>query len=68
MVSALYELHVKKNMAHRDIKPENFMLDKENSLVMVDFGLAKRFEGYDDVLRGSGGTTRFFPPEMVRVG
>jgi serine/threonine protein kinase len=55
-------------MAHRDIKPENFMLDKEDSLVLVDFGLAKRFESGDDVFKGTAGTVRFFAPEIVKTG
>lgn len=28
-----------KNLLHRDIKPDNFLIDKNNQLYMIDFGL-----------------------------
>jgi len=55
-------------VVHRDIKPENMMLDKENRIVLVDFGLSKMFEGENDVLRGTAGTMKFYAPEIVRTG
>ena len=55
-------------MVHRDIKPENMMLDKENRIVLVDFGLSKMFEGENDALRGTAGTMKFYAPEIVRTG
>ena len=61
-------MHVNKDMAHRDIKPENFMLDKQDDLVLVDFGLAKCFSDGNDVVRGTAGTMRFYAPEVVRIG
>ena len=68
MVSALYKCHEEAHVIHRDIKPENMMLNKENEIVLVDFGLSKVFEGEDDVLRGTAGTMKYYAPEIVRTG
>ena len=35
---------------------------------MVDFGLSMKFEGENDVLRGTAGTMKFYAPEIVRTG
>jgi serine/threonine protein kinase len=53
---------------HRDIKPENFVMKNEQELVLVDFGVSKRFEGEDDTLKGTAGTKLFFAPEIVKTG
>ncbi|MBC8216880.1 MAG: protein kinase, partial [Planctomycetes bacterium] len=37
---ALHYAH-KKGLVHRDIKPENILLDKEGSIKIADFGLAR---------------------------
>jgi len=50
---------------HRDLKPENLMLDKNNILKIVDFGLAK------ETVRGVGstmnlkGSKEWMAPEQV---
>ncbi len=44
------------------------MLNKDNDIVLVDFGISKRFTGDDDVIRGTAGTTLYFAPEIVRTG
>lgn len=41
----LHAVHTAKDgMAHRDLRPANLMIDEEHHLVVIDFGLAKRFE------------------------
>lgn len=37
---------------HRDIKPDNLMLDKNDDLVLVDFGASKIFLGEEDLIEG----------------
>ena len=39
--SALGEIH-KVGILHRDLKPGNIMLRRDNSIALIDFGLAKR--------------------------
>ncbi len=59
-----------KNIVHRDIKPSNIMLDKNNVVKVMDFGLAKATQGGDQVnLTQSGlimGTPNYMSPEQAR--
>ena len=32
-----------KSLIHRDIKPDNFLIDKDNLIYLLDFGLSKNF-------------------------
>lgn len=53
-----------RHIIHRDIKPSNIMIDRENRVVLTDFGLAM------DVQRGSMGQTfgtpHYIAPEQAR--
>jgi len=44
------------------------VLNESNELVLVDFGLAKCFKDSDDIVKGIGGTIRFYAPEIVATG
>jgi len=50
LISGLYSCHMDSNVIHRDIKAENIMLDKDNSLVLVDFGISMTFENENDII------------------
>ncbi len=47
MMERIQVLH-SKFLLHRDIKPDNFLLDAQNTLFLIDFGLCKRYD-YDGV-------------------
>ncbi len=66
IAEALSEAH-DKGIVHRDIKPENIMVDSNNRIKVMDFGLAK--------LKGSGnltksgstlGTMAYMSPEQIQ--
>lgn len=45
IAKALSYMHENK-MLHLDLKPNNIMVRKDNQLVLIDFGLSKRFDAY----------------------
>ena len=50
LVSALYTMHVESKLVHHDIKPENIVLNKQEDIVLVDFGISRHFYGEDDFI------------------
>jgi len=62
---ALHEAH-QSGVIHRDIKPANVLLDREGTVKMLDFGLAKNL-AVDDGLSMPGqvlGTPHYMAPEQ----
>ena len=56
------------NIIHRDIKPSNIMLDKDDKVKLLDFGIAKDREVDSKltiVSQGPGGTPMYMSPEHV---
>ena len=65
-ISAAEALHYahSQGVLHRDIKPANLLLDKNNTLWIADFGLAKLAE--QNAVTATGdivGTPQYMPPE-----
>lgn len=63
--SALAEVH-KVGILHRDLKPGNIMLRSDNTIALIDFGLAKRMR-LEMEITGSGeifGTPYYMSPEQ----
>ena len=65
---AIGEAH-QRGIIHRDLKPANLMIDRRGQPVIMDFGLALRSTGADDLrLTLSGvalGTPCYMPPEQA---
>ena len=54
----------KLNIVHRDIKPENLLLDINNNIKLVDFGLSKKYT-HNEQLETACGSPCYAPPEMI---
>ena len=66
IAAALRVIHV-AGVLHRDLKPANVMLRADNTLVLIDFGLAKGLTG-DKALTGAGeirGSPYYMSPEQA---
>lgn len=48
----------------RDLKLENIMLDLQNNVKLIDFGLSTKFAA-DNLLKTSCGSPNYCPPEML---
>jgi tetratricopeptide (TPR) repeat protein len=57
-----------KNVIHRDIKPANIMLNNENSVKIMDFGLAKVLTPSTQERTGVKGTPLYMSPEQIQGG
>ncbi|XP_015183258.1 PREDICTED: maternal embryonic leucine zipper kinase-like isoform X2 [Polistes dominula] len=65
IVSAVAYLH-SLGYAHRDLKPENVLLDKNENLKLIDFGLcAKPKSGMQSHLYTSCGSPTYAAPELI---
>ncbi|MCL0149255.1 protein kinase domain-containing protein, partial [Klebsiella pneumoniae] len=43
LVDLIENLHT-RNVIHRDIKPENFLINRNNQIYMIDFGLSRIYK------------------------
>lgn len=65
IISALAYIH-SKGYAHRDLKPENLLLDDNQCLKLIDFGLcAKPRGGMDNLLSTCCGSPAYAAPELI---
>ena len=54
----------KLNIVHRDLKPENLLLDADNNIKIVDFGLSNLYSK-GELLQTACGSPCYAAPEMI---
>jgi len=63
ILSGVEYLH-KFNIVHRDLKPENLLLDHNQNIKIVDFGLSNIYNS-NEPLKTACGSPCYAPPEMI---
>lgn len=63
LIEVLDYLHNRKLIAHRDLKCENIMMDKNNDIRVIDFGLS---HGCDNMMTTLCGSVAYCAPEIIR--
>ena len=63
IISGVEYIH-KLNIVHRDLKPENLLLDYDNTIRIVDFGLSNTYKK-DERLKTACGSPCYAAPEMI---
>ena len=63
IISGIEYLH-KVNIVHRDLKPENLLLDHNNNIKIVDFGLSNTYQT-GTKLKTACGSPCYAAPEMI---
>lgn len=64
LISGVCYMH-SKNLVHRDLKLENLLLDKNENLVITDFGFVNEFLADNEFMRTSCGSPCYAAPELV---
>ena len=63
IIAGIEYIH-KLNVVHRDLKPENLLLDHNNRIKIVDFGLSNTYEP-GEYLKTACGSPCYAAPEMI---
>jgi serine/threonine protein kinase len=63
IISGIEYIH-KLNIVHRDLKPENLLLDHQNRIKIVDFGLSNTYKTGEE-LKTACGSPCYAAPEMI---
>ncbi|MBL8848467.1 MAG: serine/threonine protein kinase [Planctomycetaceae bacterium] len=67
LAEAVHALH-EAGIVHRDLKPANVMLRPDGAPVVIDFGMARRFDNSETLLTLTGsiaGTPGYMAPEQI---
>ncbi len=52
-----------QNISHRDLKPANVLIEKNNSPIIIDFGLSREYINY---MHSQVGTPLYAAPEIIK--
>lgn len=63
IIAGIEYIH-KLNVVHRDLKPENLLLDYNNKIKIVDFGLSNTYKK-NELLQTACGSPCYAAPEMI---
>ena len=63
IISSIEYTHAYK-IAHRDLKPENLLLDENNNIKLIDFGLANNMRD-SHALKTACGSPNYAAPELI---
>ena len=69
LIKLLYFLHsCHPAVIYRDLKPDNIMIDTNNNVKLIDFGLSRFIEDPEEVYQMTGctGTLRYMAPEILK--
>lgn len=64
IAEALEEIHT-LHIAHRDVKPSNILVTADQSIKLVDFGIAWRQDSTSTLAGQAPGTPAYMPPEQI---
>lgn len=69
LTSALEYLHSQNPpIIYRDMKPDNIMLDKNDDIYLIDFGISKKMDDLASKDKNMAMTKRFAAPEQLEFG
>jgi serine/threonine protein kinase len=58
-----------KNMiCHRDLKPANILINENDEIKIIDFGIADIVKSNENSLSGRKGTEKYMAPEVMKSG
>jgi serine/threonine protein kinase len=64
--AGLREAHL-QGIVHRDLKPANIMLDRSGRVKIMDFGIARSFQGNNQTTGTMIGTPAYMAPEQLEL-
>ena len=70
VLAALGHAHA-AGIVHRDVKPSNIMISNDDTVKLLDFGIARRFDDLAAAVTAEGhivGTPKYLAPEQIEGG